>query len=60
MNSSRYSLQRWLPWVLLCLLFGLASTPALAQETTSELRVNVIDEQGNSMPGVAVRVVHVP
>ena len=60
MNSSRFSLQRGLPWVLLCLLLGLSANPVLAQETTSELRVNVIDEQGNSMPGVPVRVIHVP
>ena len=60
MKKHDFSLQRWLPCVLLCLTASLVSGPAFAQETTSDLRVNVIDTEGNSMSGVPVRVTHVP
>ena len=34
--------------------------PAMAQETTSSLRVTVIDEAGKGVPNVGVRITHVP
>jgi hypothetical protein len=60
MKDSAYRRQLWLLCVLTCLLSGLFAGAALAQDTTSELRVVVQDQAGNSVEGVRVRVTHIP
>ena len=53
MRSSTISLQRWLPWALLCLFICTLSGPVLAQETASNIRVLVADLNGDPAEGVA-------
>ena len=36
------------------------ATPAFAQETTSSVRGDVLDQNGNPIPGATVTVTHVP
>ncbi len=36
------------------------ATPAVAQETTSSVRGDVVDQNGNAIPGATVTVTHVP
>ena len=60
MKDSTYAPQRLLLWFLVCTLFALFTGNVLAQETTSSIRVNVIDQAGNQVSGVDVRITHVP
>ncbi len=60
MKYSAYSLQRLLLCAVVWALFGIFSATAMAQVTTSGLRVVVSDEAGNSVAGVRVRVTHLP
>lgn len=46
--------------VLTCALFGLFSTAAIAQDTTSNIRIIVSDHNGNRLSGVDVRITHSP
>ncbi|MDA8016362.1 MAG: TonB-dependent receptor [Thermoanaerobaculia bacterium] len=57
----RTHLKPWIRSVLLVFLAAcLAVSGAWAQNTTSSLRVDVVDTDGNAVGGVAITVIHVP
>ena len=60
MRNSVFTLQRMLLWVFVCLSVGIFGQAAVAQETTSNLRVIVADAAGNRVSGVDVRITHGP
>ena len=58
MKYSAKALQQLLLMVIVGLCLSITATSALAQETTSDLRVDVSDQSGNSVQGVSVRITH--
>jgi len=60
MRFSSYVLQRGLLPVLLGAVLALAALPVFAQSTSSQLRVTVVDLNGNAVGGVDVRITHLP
>lgn len=51
---------RGLVGILLSFAFILTTGPALAQTTTASISVDVVDQNGNAVDGVAIRVTHLP
>lgn len=60
MNFTTNYLSRGLLSVLLGVLFVVAANPVIAQTTTSAIRVAVVDQSGNSVANVNVRITHLP
>ncbi len=60
MRFSSPILRRGLLPVLLGAVLALAALPAFAQSTSSQLRVTVVDLNGNAVGGVDVRITHLP
>lgn len=60
MRFSSPILQRGVLPVLLGAVLALAALPAFAQSTSSQLRVTIVDLNGNAVGGVDVRITHLP
>ncbi len=60
MRFSSHVLQRGLLPVLLGAILALVALPVFAQSTSSQLRVTVVDQNGNGVGGVDVRITHLP
>ncbi len=60
MKNSVSTLKRVAQFTLLAFCFGVISQAALAQSTTSAMRVVVVDESGSAVDGVDISITHLP
>ena len=60
MRAKSIYLQRGLLSVLLGISLLLVANPTFAQTTTSAISVDVVDQSGNAVDGVAIRITHLP
>lgn len=60
MRAKSIYLKRGLLSVLLGVSLLLIAHPTFAQTTTSAIGINVVDQNGNAVDGVAIRVIHEP
>ena len=60
MSTKTNYLQTGLLSVLLGISLVLIANPTFAQTTTSAISVDVVDQSGNPVEGVGVRITHIP